>query len=102
MPIVVKGVFPVVYRPSGKVCYTLNDPTTVQLHGEIMGEIMAPFQVETDMDGVRYRVLSVDLEGGELVLESMADGTVLYVKETGPQTRRDEAGLRVFDGVLYG
>lgn len=102
MPIVVKGVFPVVYRQTGKVCYTLTDPTTVQLHGEITDEFMGAFRVETDMDGVRYQVLSVDLEDGELCLESLEDGTNIYVRETGPQTRRGEPGLRVSDGVLYG
>ena len=36
MALIVKGVFPVTYRPTGKVQYTLTDPSIVQLRGELI------------------------------------------------------------------
>jgi len=100
--LVVKGVFPVVYRQTGVVCYTLTDPTIPQLVGELNEDNMGAFRVETDMDGVRHQVLGCDPEDGELTLLSLADDTVIWVREVGPQIHRGEPGLRCQAGVLYG
>lgn len=102
MPIVVKGVFHVIYKQSGKVCYTMTDPTIPQLIGELTEEHMGAFRVETDMDGVSHQVLSCDPEDGELTLLSLEDDSVCWVREVGVPYRRGEAGLRCQNGVLYG
>lgn len=102
MPIVVKGVFHVVYIQTGKVCYTFEDPTIPQLLGELDEETMRAFRVETDMDGIRHQVLGCDPEDGELTLMNLEDDSVCWVREVGPQYRRGEAGLRCQNGVLYG
>lgn len=102
MPIVVKGVFHIVYTQSGKVCYTITDPTIPQLVGELTEEHMGAFHVETDMDGVPHRVLGCDPEDGELTLHNPEDGSALLVREVGPAYRAGEAGLRCQNGVLYG
>jgi hypothetical protein len=102
MPIVVKGVFRVVYKQSGKVCYTLTDPTIPQLLGELDEETMGAFRIETTMDGASHQVLGCDPADGELTLLNLEDGSVCWVQEVGPQYRRGEAGLRCQNGVLYG
>ena len=102
MPLVVKGVFHVIYKQTGKVCYTLTDPTIPQLLGELGEDTMGAFRVDTDMDGVAHTVLGCDPEDGELTLLNREDDSVIWLREIGPQYRSGEAGLRCQNGVIYG
>lgn len=98
MALIIKGVFHACYRPTGKVCYVLNDPSIVQLRGELEDDCMGAFQVLTEVDGMHHVVTAVADNGTltahpmckpEEILEIPEVGTVLetpfgiYVDEMG-------------------
>lgn len=100
--LIVKGVFPVVYKQTGRVCYTLTDPTFAALTGELVDECMGAFRVETDMDGIRHEVLAVEMNGTLHVRPvGSTDAEVIPVPEVGFPICADQ-GLFVEDGILRG
>ncbi|CAB4241334.1 hypothetical protein UFOVP60_19 [uncultured Caudovirales phage] len=99
---IVKGVFKVVYKQSCRTCYTLTDPTTKTLWGELADDGMGAFRVETDMDGIRHEVLAVEM-GGTLHVRPVG-GTaaeIIPVPEVDFPICAD-LGLFVDDGILRG
>ena len=101
--LIVKGVFPVVYKQTGRVCYVLTDPAFATLTGEIMDECMGAFRVETDMDGIPHEVLAVEMNGTLHVrpVGSTDAEEVIPVPEVGFPIYADQ-GLFVEDGILGG
>lgn len=98
MALIIKGVFPVRYRQTGRQCYALTDPSIVQLRGELEDDCMGAFQVLTEVDGMHHVVTAVADNGTltahpmckpEEILEIPEVGTVLetpfgiYVDEMG-------------------
>lgn len=100
--LIVKGVFPIVYKQTGRVCYTLTDPNFATLTGELMDEYMGAFRVETDMDGIPHEVLAVEMNG---TLHVRPVGSIcedaIPVPEVGVPSSADR-GLFVEDGILRG
>lgn len=101
MAIIVKGVFPIVYKQTGKVCYTLTDPSIFTLRGEIEDECMGAFRVETDMDGEAREVTGV-FSDGTLVTRSLSSDEFWIVPEVGT-VQETMFGIYVDEsGVLRG
>ena len=83
MALIVKGVFPVRYRQTGKLQYTLTDPSIVQLRGELEDDCMGAFQVLTEVDGMHHVVTAVG-DNGTLTAHLMfKPETVLEIPEVG-------------------
>ena len=95
---IIKGVFHSVYRPTGKVLYSITDPSIVKLRGELEDECMGAFDLLTEVDGMHYVVTAVSDNGTltahpmfktEAIIEIPEVGTVLetdfgvYADETG-------------------
>ena len=80
---IIKGVFPVCYRPTGKVCYELNDPSIVQLRCELEDDCMGAFQVLTEVDGMQHVVTAVS-DNGTLIAHPVCDpAEILEIPEVG-------------------
>lgn len=83
MALIIKGVFPVTYRPTGKVQYTLTDPSIVQLRGELEDDCMGAFQVLTEVDGMHHVVTAV-ADNGTLTTHPMCKPEeILEIPEVG-------------------
>ena len=99
MALIVKGVFHTLYRQTARRCYTLTDPSIVQLRGELQDDCMGAFQVLTEVDGMQHVVTAVADNGTltahpmckpEEILEIPEVGTVL---ETPFGIYADEMGV---------